>query len=256
MVSTDAARTAVGVLGNIISIILFMSPVPTFVQICKKGSVEQYSAAPYLATLINCGLWVLYGLPMVHPHSLLVITINGSGLVIELVYLLLFLTYTDRKKRLRVLLIILGEFVVLGALGVLVMTLAHTTKLRSLIVGSVAMLGNVMMYASPLSVMRMVISTKSVEYMPLTLSLASCANGICWTTYALIRFDPFLAAPNGLGTLFGLAQLILYATFYKSTKKQMLEKQGKGIEMGLAEPTNSAEEPEKISTAASEIHRT
>ncbi|THG08507.1 hypothetical protein TEA_002140 [Camellia sinensis var. sinensis] len=215
---------------NIISIILFMSPVPTFVQICKKGSVEQYSAAPYLATLINCGLWVLYGLPMVHPHSLLVITINGSGLVIELVYLLLFLTYTDRKE-----------------------TESATDNT------GVAMLGNVMMYASPLSVMRMVISTKSVEYMPLILSLfvfLSCANGICWTTYALIRFDPFLAAPNGLGTLFGLAQLILYATFYKSTKKQMLEKQGKGIEMGLAEPTNSGEEAEKISTAASEIHRT
>ncbi|KAL6979424.1 Bidirectional sugar transporter sweet4 [Sarracenia purpurea var. burkii] len=218
-----------------------MSPVPTFVNICKKASVEQYSAAPYLATLINCGLWVLYGLPMVHPHSILVVTINGSGMVIELVYLLLYLRYcSDRKKRLRVVATMVAEFMVLAALAVPVLTLVPTTKLRSTIVGSLAMLGNVLMYASPLS--RMVISTKSVEYMPLFLSLASFANGICWTAYALIRFDPFIAAPNGLGTLLGLAQLVLYATFYKSTKRERLDGKGKGeMGLGLAETADSGE---------------
>ena len=38
----------------------------------------------------------------------------------------------------------------------------------------------------------MVIQTKSVEYMPLFLSLASFFNGVCWTAYALIRFDPYI----------------------------------------------------------------
>ncbi|KAE9451877.1 hypothetical protein C3L33_16221, partial [Rhododendron williamsianum] len=178
---------------NIISFLLFMSPLPTFVQICKKGSVEQYSPAPYLGTFINCGLWAVYGLPAVHPHSLLVTSINGAGMAIELVYLLLFIRYCDRKKRLQVLLVMVVELVVVGAVAFLVLTLAHTTKLRSTIVGSIAMLGNVIMYAAPLSVM----------------------------------------APNGLGAVFGLAQLILYAIFYsKSKKQQMIESQAKG-EMGL-----------------------
>lgn len=133
---------------------------PTFIQICKKGSVEQFSAAPYLATLINCGLWVLYGLPMVHPNSVLVLTINGAGVVIELVYLLLFIRYSDRRKRLIVLVIMLVECAILAALAILVMTLAHTTKVRSTIVGTIAMLGNVLMYASPLAVM------VSLSYLP------------------------------------------------------------------------------------------
>lgn len=30
--------------------------------------------------------------------------------------------------------------------------------------------------------------------------------------------------PNGLGTFFGVAQLILYATYYKSTQRQMAER--------------------------------
>ncbi|KAM7494375.1 hypothetical protein LguiB_028984 [Lonicera macranthoides] len=207
MVSKDDARTAVGVIGNIISFILFLSPVPTFIRIWKKGSVEQYSAAPYLATLVNCGLWVVYGLPMVHPHSTLVVTINGSGFAIELVYLTLFLIFSSRNKRVRVLLVMLAELAFIGVLALLVLTLAHTTKLRSTIVGSLCMLGCFMMYASPLSVM----------------------------------------APNGIGTLLGLAQLILYATFYKSTKRQLAAREISKLEMGSTETVVSPD-PKKLSS--------
>lgn len=173
-------------------------------------------------------VWTLYGLPMVHPHSTLVVTINGSGIAIELTYIILFLIYSDKKKRIKVLLVVLVELIFIAVLAVLVFTISHTHKDRSMIVGIICILFNVMMYASPLSVMRLVITTKSVEFMPFFLSLASLANGVCWTAYALIRFDPFIVAPNGVGSLFGIAQLILYATFYKSTKRQMAERKSKG----------------------------
>ena len=38
-------------------------------------------------------------------------------------------------------------------------------------------------------VQRQVIRTKSVKYMPFSLSLANFANGIVWSIYALIKFD-------------------------------------------------------------------
>nr|GMC97946.1 bidirectional sugar transporter SWEET7 [Ipomoea batatas] len=234
MFSRDTARTVVGIVGNVISFILFLSPVPTFVKIWKKKSVEQFSAVPYLATFVNCALWVLYGLPMVHPHSQLVVTTNGIGLAIEIVYLLLFLIYSDAKKRLRILFIIGVEIVFVAALAVLVLTLAHTWKLRSAIVGSICMVGNIMMYASPLAVMKLVISTKSVEYMPFFLSLFSFANAVSWTAYAFIRIDPYILAPNGMGGLLGLAQLILYALYYNSTKRIIAEREAAKGEVGLA----------------------
>ncbi|XP_050227225.1 bidirectional sugar transporter SWEET4 [Mercurialis annua] len=234
MVSSDTARNVVGILGNIISLFLFLSPVPTFVQIWKKKAVEQYSATPYLATLVNCMVWVLYGLPMVHPKSLLVITINGTGTAIEIIYIIIFIIYSDKKKRLKVVLIIIVEVVFVAVLALLVLTLAHTTKKRSMIVGIVCICFNIVMYASPLSVIKMVLTTKSVEYMPFTLSLAAFANGLAWSCYAFIRFDPFIIIPNGLGTLFALAQLALYAVFYKSTKRQMEARKGK-VEVGLSE---------------------
>ncbi|KAL4205070.1 hypothetical protein AMTRI_Chr01g112900 [Amborella trichopoda] len=235
MVSADTARTVVGILGNIIALCLFLSPVPTFIQICKKGTVERFSPIPYLATLLNCMLWTLYGLPIVHPHSTLVVTINGAGLLIELTYVLLFLIYSAKKQRLKVFLYLLLEITFVGVVAVMVLSLAHSHEKRTLIVGSLCMFFGTMMYVAPLSVMKLVIKTKSVEYMPFTLSLASLLNGICWTTYALIRFDLNITIPNGLGTLFGVAQLALYACFYKSTQRQLAERQAKASEVHLGE---------------------
>ncbi|XP_031739720.1 bidirectional sugar transporter SWEET7 isoform X1 [Cucumis sativus] len=249
MVSLVLARTVIGIIGNIIALFLFLSPLPTFVTIWKRGSVEQYSPIPYLATLVNCLVWVLYGLPVVHPGSILVITINAAGTLIELVYIILFFVFSDRKKRMKVLLVLLIELVFITVLTLLVLFIFHTHSKRSMVVGTICILFNIGMYASPLAVMnlllfsllilvsfmwfpinqeKLVIKTKSVEYMPLSLSVASFANGVAWTIYALLPLDPYILIPNGLGTLFGLAQLILYASFYKSTKLQKEEREGKG----------------------------
>lgn len=126
---------------------------PTFVKIWKKGSVEQYSPTPYLATLINCMVWVVYGLPIVHPKSTLVITINGTGTVIEILYIIMFFIYSDKKKRLKVIAVVIVELIFIAVLVVLVLTLLHTTKQRSMVVGIICICFNIMMYASPLSVM-------------------------------------------------------------------------------------------------------
>lgn len=61
--------------------------------------MEEFKPDPYLATLLNCMLWVFYGIPVVHPNSILVVTINGIGLVIEATYLTIFFIYSDNKKR-------------------------------------------------------------------------------------------------------------------------------------------------------------
>lgn len=127
---------------------------PTFIQIVKKKSTEEYSPVPYLATLINCLVWVLYGLPMVHPHNTPVLTINGTGIIIEVVFITIFFVYCGRQKqRLVIATVLAGETVFVAVLTVLVFTLQHTTKERSLSVGIICCVFNVMMYASPLSVM-------------------------------------------------------------------------------------------------------
>ncbi|OEL29215.1 Bidirectional sugar transporter SWEET4 [Dichanthelium oligosanthes] len=235
MVSSNTIRTAIGVIGNGTALVLFLSPVPTFIGIWKKRSVEQYSPIPYVATLLNCMMWVLYGLPVVHPHSMLVITINGTGMAIQLTYVTLFLLYSAGAVRRKVVLLLAGEVAFVGAVAALVLTLAHTYERRSMVVGVLCVLFGTGMYAAPLAVMKMVIQTKSVEYMPLFLSLASLVNGICWTAYALIKFDLYITIPNGLGVLFALAQLVLYAIYYKSTQQIIEARKRKVDQVAMTE---------------------
>lgn len=126
---------------------------PTFYGIWKKGSVEQFSPAPYLATLVNCMVWTLYGLPMVNPDNILVLTINGSGSVVEIVYVTLFIIYSNRNKRLKVLMWLVVELLFIGALAFVTLILVHSAKKRSAIVGTTCIVFNIMMYAAPLAVM-------------------------------------------------------------------------------------------------------
>uniref|UniRef100_A0A0D3HS16 Bidirectional sugar transporter SWEET n=1 Tax=Oryza barthii TaxID=65489 RepID=A0A0D3HS16_9ORYZ len=62
--------------------------------------------------------------------------------------------------------------------------------------------------------------------------VVSFLNGLCWTSYALIRFDIFITIPNGLGVLFAIMQLILYAIYYRTTPK----KQDKNLELPTVAP--------------------
>ena len=115
--------------------------------------MERFSAAPYLATLLNCLLWMLYGLPWVHPHSTLVLTINGAGVVIELIYVVLFLLHSTGRKRRRVLAAFLAELLFVAATATTVLLLPYDHHCRSLIIGSLCVFFGTIMYAAPLSVM-------------------------------------------------------------------------------------------------------
>lgn len=61
--------------------------------------MEEFKPDPYLATVLNCLLWIFYGLPFIHPDSLLVVTINSIGLALELIYLTIFFVYAKNNGR-------------------------------------------------------------------------------------------------------------------------------------------------------------
>lgn len=54
--------------------------------------------------------------------------------------------------------------------------------------------------------------------------------------------------PNGLGAVYGLAQLILYAAYYKSTQRLIAERKGK--ELSFSKVIIDDDEPKKSSCAA------
>ncbi|KAK8684468.1 hypothetical protein V6N13_040495 [Hibiscus sabdariffa] len=75
----------------------------------------------------------------------------------------------------------------------LVSLLALHGNARKLFCGLGATIFSIIMYASPLSIMRLVIKTKSVEFMPFFLSLFVFLCGTSWFVFGLLGRDAFIA---------------------------------------------------------------
>ncbi|KAK4568578.1 hypothetical protein RGQ29_004122 [Quercus rubra] len=218
MVNTETSGTIVGIIGNVISFALYISPIPTFIKIHKATAVESFKPDPYVtAVILSCAMWCFCGMPFVHPDNLLVISINGFGFIFEIIYITIFFFYSPWSKRREIILALVIEIIFFVLVVILTLKLFHTTKDRSTIVGVLSIILNILMNASPLSIGR-VIRTKSVKYMPFFISLAYFCNGVIWVIYAILKLDVFILVPNSCGAVLGLMQLILYASYYKSTQ--------------------------------------
>ncbi|GAB4841139.1 Bidirectional sugar transporter sweet1 [Ancistrocladus abbreviatus] len=211
----------------------------TFKRIIANNSTEHFSGVPYVMALLNCFLSAWYGLPFISKDNLFVSTINGTGAVIEVFYVLIYLIYAPRKEKLKI--GGLFSFVVTVFLAVaLISLLAFEGHPRKLFCGFAATIFSIIMYASPLSVMRMVIQTKSVEYMPFLLSVFVFLCGTSRFILGLLGHDPFVAVPNGCGCGLGAMQLILYFIYYDKNKYKGTNKTTADpavvVEMGFNKP--------------------
>nr|WNV59958.1 SWEET10 protein [Betula platyphylla] len=214
---------AFGLLGNIISFMVYLAPLPTFYQIYKKKSTEGFQSVPYVIALFSSMLWIYYA--MLKKDANLLITINSVGCVIESIYIMLFLFYATKKARvLTVKLLLLLNVFGFGLMLLLTLYLAKGTK-RVQILGWICLVFNLSVFAAPLCILRQVIRTKSVEYMPFPLSFFLTLGAVMWFFYGLFLKDYYIALPNTVGFLFGIVQMLLYIV-YKNAKK-VLEDQPK-----------------------------
>ncbi|KAL3642152.1 Neuroendocrine convertase 1 [Castilleja foliolosa] len=205
-----------GLLGNIISFLVFLAPLPTFYTICKKKSSEGFQSIPYSVAFFSASLLLYYA--FLKTNAYMIVSINGIGCVIEAIYLSIYLVYAPKKEKIFTMrLIVLFN---VGGLGLVaaVSLLAVKGSKRVSLVGWVCAIINLAVFAAPLSIIRRVIRTKSVEFMPFTLSFFLTLCATMWFFYGFFVKDYYIALPNVMGFLFGIAQMILYL-IYKNAKK-------------------------------------
>ncbi|KAH7857991.1 hypothetical protein Vadar_018683 [Vaccinium darrowii] len=211
-----------GIIGNIISFMVYLAPVPTFYRIVKKKSTEGFQSLPYLVALFSSTLWIYYA--SLKPNAFLLISINSVGCAIETLYIALYIAYAPKKSRmLTVTLLTVVNFGVFS-LVVLFSHFLEKGSSRLQLVGWICLAVSAGVFAAPLSIMGQVIRTKSVEFMPFTLSFFLTLNAIVWFFYGLLLKDLYIALPNVLGFVFGVLQMVLYLV-YKYRKRVPEEQQ-------------------------------
>lgn len=221
-------KNVFGWVGCVMAWFLFLAPVPTMLKIHKTKTVGQFSDLPYLVSSLQCTMWSVYALPMITPDHLQPLITNVVGGLLEYVYVVVFIAYALPGQRW----IILVKFgTVISFLGLLVTTaLLIGPSLTfpewmikfsppgasnvTILLGTECMVLNIVMYASPLAVVQTVIRLKSVEPMPLLLTVACGCCSASWTVYALmLPMDPFILIPNAAGLVLCAIQLTVYRCY-------------------------------------------
>ncbi|KAL4036426.1 hypothetical protein IC575_005166 [Cucumis melo] len=206
---------AFGLLGNIFSFIVFLAPVPTFIRVCRKKSTEGFQSIPYVVALFSALLLIYYS--TLNADEFFLMTINSVGCFIETVYIALYIAYAPKKARIFTVRFVLLLDVV-GFCSILVVTQFLVKRAyRARVIGFICGGLSVSVFAAPLSIMKKVIRTRSVEYMPFSLSFFLTLSAVMWLCYGLFLKDLYVALPNTLGFTFGMAQMILYA-IYRNAK--------------------------------------
>ncbi|CAL9132628.1 unnamed protein product [Musa acuminata var. zebrina] len=206
---------AFGILGNIVSLMVFLSPILTFYRIYRNKSTGEFQSMPYVFSLFSCSLWIYYAL--VKTHSVPLITNNAFGCLIEAAYITMYLIYATKKARIfTIRVFVLVNVVAFAAILLLTQPLITGTK-RVTVLGWICVAFSLSVYAAPLGIMMRVIRTRSVECMPFNIPLFHMLSAIAWFGYGLFTDDVYVELPNVPGFVIGVGQMVLYAIYRKKS---------------------------------------
>jgi len=213
--------------GTLCAVLLFASPAPTFRNIVREGAVRNFDALPYLLALLQCSLWVSYS--VITPNRLPSLLTNLCGAGLELIWCILYLSFSSERTAFATkFVVVVAAWILLT--GVDVLTVPHMQawqrhrlkpqdSIQTEALGLICVVFNIMMYAAPLGIVKRVIQTGSVEYMPLGLSVCTLLCSSTWTAYSLMVNDIWMLIPNASGVLLGVVQLVIYSWFCGAKKE-------------------------------------
>eukprot|EP00746_Dinoflagellata_sp_MGD_P022331 gnl/MRDRNA2_/MRDRNA2_15219_c0_seq1.p1 gnl/MRDRNA2_/MRDRNA2_15219_c0~~gnl/MRDRNA2_/MRDRNA2_15219_c0_seq1.p1 ORF type:complete len:247 (-),score=24.10 gnl/MRDRNA2_/MRDRNA2_15219_c0_seq1:150-890(-) len=197
---------------------LFLSPVKNFYRIVQDGRTAGFDHAPYLMTALQCGLWVSYG--VFTPDRMALLLTNSIGLAISLIWWCVFAYYSSPATRVIMFKSMMCTFGVwlMGTLSdtmivPLITSFMSEENQNTKLLGFICVAANIAMYISPLAVVRKVVTMRSVEFMPLPLSVMGLLSSSSWFMYSIFVEDIWIFIPNVLGVISGIVQLMIY-TYY------------------------------------------
>uniref|UniRef100_K3X713 Bidirectional sugar transporter SWEET n=1 Tax=Globisporangium ultimum (strain ATCC 200006 / CBS 805.95 / DAOM BR144) TaxID=431595 RepID=K3X713_GLOUD len=155
-----------------------------------------------------------------------------AGDVLALAYLAVYCRYTTEHRHVAKLtacvllwnvVMTLVSFSGDGYMGITGLSRSDTSD----IVGYIADVVSLILYASPFASLGRVIKTKSAVTIPIVMVVVGSVNNSLWLIYGFTISDMIVVVPNVISVLFGVAQMIVYAIY---NPKKNLDDQPSGAE--------------------------
>ena len=149
--------------------------------------------------MLNCSLWCLYAVPLVTANRNLPLICNTVGTSFQLFYLLVYLAFCKRRAYYGAVVLATLLVPVTAALLMLVV-FPQPVEYYTTGLGVAATVLNIFMYASPLTIIGLVVRTRSVEYMPLPITLACGFCSCSWVVYGIYVGDIYITTVRLAGS--------------------------------------------------------
>ncbi|KAJ6418758.1 hypothetical protein OIU84_002020 [Salix udensis] len=125
-----------------------------------------------------------------------ILTFYRVGILLEFSFIIIYFWFTSSRGKIKVAITVIPVILVFCITATISAFALHDHHHRKIFVGSVALAASVAMYGSPLVVVKKVIKTKSVEFMPFYLSFFSFLASSIWMAYGLLSHDLFSCVPK------------------------------------------------------------
>jgi solute carrier family 50 protein (sugar transporter) len=200
-----------GTMAPFASVLVCMSPIPTIQRINRERKVGSLPLLPYSTMIINSMLWFAYGLL---KKEIKIYSCNGTGLILGVVYFVHYIKFSPAASSTLPGSVQQHVQAILITLIFTVFSMMTPSTDPGWLIGKVGMVFCVGLFASPLSVVRVVIVSRSAKSIPLPFTLACLVNCFLWTTFGWFQAnDANIYVPNFLGLCLSVIQLALKVKF-------------------------------------------
>eukprot|EP00397_Hematodinium_sp_SG-2012_P061210 GEMP01080721.1.p1 GENE.GEMP01080721.1~~GEMP01080721.1.p1 ORF type:complete len:236 (+),score=23.30 GEMP01080721.1:160-867(+) len=202
LIYREEVRAAFEVVGSLLPLILFLSPMTAINEVIMNKSVGLLPSLPFTSMFVNCFLWSLFGYKLMEKAMILP---NSFGLLLACYYLK---TYNEYKiepmtKALSVMTLICFT-------GLMAYRLEDTTH-----IGNMASIASISMLSAPLMQAKNVIKTGNTAALgTVSMSLVGLCTAFTWTIIGSVylnNFQVFMA--NFLGFVASCVTLMLFVIF-------------------------------------------
>jgi solute carrier family 50 protein (sugar transporter) len=200
-----------GTFAPLASILVGFSPLPTIQKIARERKVGSLPLLPYSTMIVNGMLWFAYGLTQKQPK---IWSCNGILLVLGIYYFVNFIKFVPSTSSTLPGTVQQHIQAILATLGFTILAMVYPSTDPGWIIGRAGVVVTVLLFASPLSVIHVVIASQSARSIPLPFTTCILINCFLWTCYGLWELrDPNIYVPNLLGLILALIQLGLKIRF-------------------------------------------
>ena len=191
------------------SIILYISPLPKYLQLCKKQI--RFNEAPNVKILSNyiTGInWLIYAYKIKNlPFFICYLVACFSSFI----FIMTFLFYIAKVKLLKV-----SIFILILFLYTLTMYLSLAVLNRNInMIGYICIAFSFISFYYPITLIKNVIKFRNSKYIPIKLCVVNLIVTTCWIIYGFMIVNFHIIIQNFIGMIFTFILMFIWKIFKK-----------------------------------------